>query len=452
MEISSSSLRCGFVLAASSEEMRPVEKKVGSVCWRMIAKAYGRLLLTLPPELRESAIQYRQLKKIINQIVAELTALRLSPGVLQAVIQPPEAQNDKGKQREDYQRTTGQDAHSSPGPRVIYELVHVADHLEPRLRVYLDQDADSLPLDPSSSAARPSDVTVTLPMPHDVLQLASASATTTSHPPSIPGIMLELVNAVIFSSHELIIPLPSDTAFFRTLSHALDALSANLVTKRADFDSTLHALSHDISAAPRPWSSTSVFRSPFSSDPPTISVSSDALATSSKSDFETWRHIFQLHVEADIFQGHQERFKGSALGALKLELKKSRVVLNTFFPHVTSEATRKILKKHAKRTPLPLSPDLASPITITIPTRQRRARGRAPADPIRLRRTHLFCIRCIAKLQKRAQEHCPMCQAATVLSAARCELTALRTWTKERAAAEEEMQELGLAYRGCVAM
>ena len=39
------------------------------------SKTYAQLLLTLPPELRESAVQYRQLKKIINQIVAELTSL-----------------------------------------------------------------------------------------------------------------------------------------------------------------------------------------------------------------------------------------------------------------------------------------------------------------------------------------------------------------------------------------
>ena len=164
-----------------------------------------------------------------------------------------------------------------------------------------------------------------------------------THLPTIP----------LSSSHELIIPLASDTAFFRTLSDALDALSANLVTKRAEFESTLHALSHDISAAARPSSSTSSFHaySPFSSDPANISVSSNALAISSKSDLETWRQIFQLYVEADIFQGHQERFRGErdvqdaqarlaafsanlqdriASGALKLKLKQSRVALQTF--------------------------------------------------------------------------------------------------------------------------
>ena len=40
------------------------------------SKTYSQLLLTLsPPELRESAIEYRRLKKIINRIVPELTVL-----------------------------------------------------------------------------------------------------------------------------------------------------------------------------------------------------------------------------------------------------------------------------------------------------------------------------------------------------------------------------------------
>lgn len=50
------------------------------------SKTYSQLLLTLPPELRDSAIQYRQLKKIINQIVAELTALGMSARVPEAFV------------------------------------------------------------------------------------------------------------------------------------------------------------------------------------------------------------------------------------------------------------------------------------------------------------------------------------------------------------------------------
>ena len=39
------------------------------------SKTYTELLLSLPPELRSNAIEYRKLKKLINQVVQELTAL-----------------------------------------------------------------------------------------------------------------------------------------------------------------------------------------------------------------------------------------------------------------------------------------------------------------------------------------------------------------------------------------
>lgn len=155
------------------------------------------------------------------------------------------------------------------------------------------------------------------------------------------------------SSQELIIPLASDTAFFRTLCEALEGLSAYLVTKRAEFEKSLQTLSHDISSAARPSSSSSSFHaySPFTTDPASISVSTGPLALMHKSDLETWRQIFQLYAEADIFQGHQERFRGErdvedaearlaaftarlheslANGSLKLRLKQSRTALNSF--------------------------------------------------------------------------------------------------------------------------
>ena len=45
-----------------------------SLCMHF-SKTYQQLLLTLPPELRDSAIEYRKLKKLINQVVTELTSL-----------------------------------------------------------------------------------------------------------------------------------------------------------------------------------------------------------------------------------------------------------------------------------------------------------------------------------------------------------------------------------------
>ncbi|KAF7370131.1 Transcriptional regulator of yeast-form-adherence 3 [Mycena sanguinolenta] len=37
--------------------------------------------------------------------------------------------------------------------------------------------------------------------------------------------------------------------------------------------------------------------------------------------------------------------------------------------------------------------------------------------PIRLSCGHLFCVRCLVKMQKRGNDHCPMCRAPCVLVA-----------------------------------
>jgi hypothetical protein len=41
------------------------------------SKTYTELLHSLPPELRNNAIEYRKLKKLINQVVRELSVLGL---------------------------------------------------------------------------------------------------------------------------------------------------------------------------------------------------------------------------------------------------------------------------------------------------------------------------------------------------------------------------------------
>ncbi|CDO73928.1 hypothetical protein BN946_scf185016.g85 [Trametes cinnabarina] len=503
------------------------------------SKTYAQLLLTLPPELRQSAIQYRQLKKIINQIVAELNALGLSPDVLHKVLQPQQDTDDSGKGKGKQKETDDEHTRAS----IVYEFTTVADHVEPRLRLRLQSDH----LPPSdapgpSSSPSPSEVTVSLPIPPDVLRTALGSASLSDS--QVSSDSAEIDPSALPS--ELVIPLVSDANFFRTLTEALNSLAAYLVTKRAEFETTLRTLSHDITAVARPSSSTSAFHpySPFSSDPANISVSSHALAISSRSDLDTWRQIFQLYMEADIFQGHQERFRGErevedaearlqaftnelngriSTGALKLRVKQSRVALQTFMElnnfimdlrkYVTSEATRKILKKHAKRTALPLAPDLASPFVVRPDTgsgssalvlSRSSARRSSSSEaltlslllvqaltetllpiiphiddyscvictglafkPIRLRCSHLFCVRCLVKLQKRGEEHCPICRAPTVLSADRSNvdwalLNFMKDWfpveakkklqQNEREAAQEEMQELGLDVKGCVVM
>ena len=92
--------------------------------------------------------------------------------------------------------------------------------------------------------------------------------------------------------------------------------------------------------------------------------------------------------------------------------------------------------------------------------------------------------RCLVKMQKRGQGHCPMCRAPTVLSADRCEslnsnvvlaihdvhtanvdwamLNFMKDWfpvesrkklrQNEKEVAEEELQELGIEVGNCIVM
>ena len=138
------------------------------------------------------------------------------------------------------------------------------------------------------------------------------------------------------------------------------------------------------------------------------------------------------------------------------------------FQAANSEATRKILKKHAKRTALPAPSDLSSNHSFPnfvlvglggVPSSQSSSQSSpSPSSsslprilvqaisetllpiiphlddyacficmniafkPIRLDCGHLFCVRCLVKMQKRGQDECPMCRAPSVVVANRCKL------------------------------
>jgi len=156
------------------------------------------------------------------------------------------------------------------------------------------------------------------------------------------------------------------------------------------------------------------------------------------------------------------------------------------FQLANAEAARKILKKHAKRTALPFpsasnlaalipSPDphIASLHHILVLAMSETLLPVIPHlqdyeclictsiafKPVRLACSHLFCVRCLVKMQKRGKAHCPMCRAATVIQADRTNvdyalLRFMLDWfpresrekgkANEKESAEEQMKELGL--------
>ncbi|EIN05532.1 hypothetical protein PUNSTDRAFT_137637 [Punctularia strigosozonata HHB-11173 SS5] len=568
-------------------------------------KSYAQLLQTLPLDLRENAIEYRQLKKLIRQIVDELASHGLSPEVLHQLLQSSTEPTDtskgcdaanigKGKGKEkatDADTPTVkelsqfmQDASSRSSVRVLYEVNTDHDRIEPRLRIV--------------SIDEPLKISTSSMLEAESQQLCSVGSPASNEEEA------ERIPSTSLVSPEIIIPLASDSAFFSMLAAALQQLSAHLVTLRAQFEQTLHELSRTISAAARPMSEagrTSFVPHSVLSDP-TESMSFTAAPAyaffhhshEGKSDLYAWREIFQLYLDAEIFESTSERSRGERSmedaserwqafvdrlkerhlldeawleenghlkhGTGRLQLKESRKAM---FQHANVEALRKILKKHRKRTALPLPevpltglcpprtlppgmhkdslPDIDEPPSLpsssvtdsqssswgtlvlsstpttlapyspsgidfssssqspsytiissfpvhsaSLPRTLVQAIGQELVPmipqiddytclictsiafkPIRLKCGHLFCVRCLVKMQKRGKGNCPMCRAPTVLDADRSNvdwalLNFMKDWfpieakeklkQNEREAAQEELQELGFSQDapGCL--
>lgn len=549
------------------------------------SKTYTQLLLSLPPELRTNAIEYRQLKKLINQVVQELSSLGLSPEILHTVLHATTSgdfqssitdagvtsvtQEEKGKGKEEavllsspsdlaeLTELLGPNAPDTTKVQILYEFPVHGGLIEPRLRLRVGSGWSDSSTEASNSGLEE------LPPPRPIDEPSDERAT-----PSEPGTedgSTATSGHPLYPDHEAnvreyLIALPADSAFFQLLSEALQGLSSNLNVVRKGFLSSLDDLSRSISTSARPVSEASggAFQPhSHSSDPADVQIANLrgssllALARHHKSDLYTWREIFQLYIDAEIFQSHGERTRGDRsieeteerlkkftdklvqsgfTNGKNLALKESRTALQLFLQlnaelldikklqYANTEAIRKILKKHTKRTalPFPLAPLDATntnlPTNGSYPASPSQLVSSRPLEaitlftgtatslprlliqamgetllpiipsvddysclictslafkPIRLNCGHLFCVRCLVKLQKKGKGNCPMCRAPTVLQADRTNvdwalLNFMKDWfpieakeklkQNEREAAREQMEELGFSVEdsGCV--
>ncbi|GAW03864.1 ring-14 protein [Lentinula edodes] len=374
------------------------------------SKTYARLLLDLPPELRENAIQYRELKKLINQVVLELNALGLHPDILQKLLEDENKVNLKGKQKETSEHVFDTAVH----PKVVYEFNSKSGRIEPQLRIWIDspspwsQASSDAPLDLEANTDAGNERESETPEEYSddisgrnisllwALQRNSTiqgweedssqiSEVTDDEP--LPVKHPTIGSQIQGTSREVVIPLVKDSAFFELLSTALHNLSDRMSTLYTDFADTLETVSRKVGDSARPISSRNNSFHPHSvlSNPGTISFPS----RTNKSDLYSWREIFQLYVETEVFESSNEANAGAlsieeserrlklfaervtsrGLGdKRKLKLKQSHEALESFLQmnmfilnvkkleQANAEATRKILKKHAKRTALPIPP------------------------------------------------------------------------------------------------
>ncbi|KAJ7248218.1 hypothetical protein B0H12DRAFT_1020206 [Mycena haematopus] len=454
------------------------------------SKTFTEILAGLPSEFRANAVDYRQLKKLINELVTELASLGLGPTVLQDLL--------KGRD----ERTP---------TRVEYQLNSLSGHIEPRLRLWVDPPNAPSPLTKSRIVEVDEDDAESELSSESQISLLWALQQHVD-PPEMPAVSDIETSKVDYDSRskvELVIPLASDLAFFELLVTALRGLSEHLLAIHAQFVETLGELTRTVSDAARPVSSTSHgFRAHSA-------LKSDAGGV--RSDLYSWREIFQLYVETEVFETVNERHPGErtveeaetrlkqfaervtarGLGdGRQLKLPQSRKALESFlqlnlfilnvkkFEFANAEATRKILKKHAKRTALPSTDSSNTTPLDLLPTHASLPRilvqelgttllpiipsledyvclicTSIAFKPIRLSCGHLFCVRCLVKMQKRGSAHCPMCRAPCVLIADRSNvdwalLNFMRDWfpeesnvklrQNEKEASEEELRELGI--------
>ncbi|KAF8548315.1 hypothetical protein OG21DRAFT_1516457 [Imleria badia] len=444
------------------------------------SKVYDQLLINLPPEIRRNAFEYRKLKRLINQTASELESLGLGPSILRS-LHEQENPVDSLAHFEEHDETHGGDSESvsdtSHKHTLVYEIVLNSPMPEPRLRL---------------SSKCPSDVGIhhnttlstTQPIYHVDFLLPEQSLGCITrrlfHPPSMIG---DEMRSPDHSDPfpDLIIPLPSDTAFFQLLTSTLTSLSDHWDTLQDGFNSTLTTLARSISLTARPASSSAPHS--FAA----YSITADNVISlrprpGGKSDLYTWREIFRLYAEAEVFESVRESTRGEKsieeveklfklFNGLVQEKKASLVLpgskeafdvflnLNLFildakkFQLANSEATRKILKKHAKRTTLPVpsyllqrdaSRSAASSRQLTLITRPSKSLPKLLVQaigevllpiiphiddyaclictsiafkPVRLGCGHFFCVRCLVKLQKRRMANCPACRVPTVLQA-----------------------------------
>lgn len=197
----------------------------------------------------------------------------------------------------------------------------------------------------------------------------------------------------------------------------MNNLSVQLTMVHSQFMTDLGDLSKSISDSALPVSQVDASYHPFSpdDDPGTITIPSTRPAfrpkLDDKSDLYLWRQLLGLYIDAEVFDSVAERNRGERSleeaeirmakflerveksGVLRGKSKKSHLEVERFLRlnniilnlkkvglrfrdsnrtnsgqlnYASSEATRKILKKHAKRTALPFPPSLPREIVSAV--------------------------------------------------------------------------------------
>ncbi|KAK9441254.1 uncharacterized protein G6M90_00g042470 [Metarhizium brunneum] len=386
-----------------------------------------------PPHWVTRAIPYGQLKKCLKKVQRELRDLGLDPETLRALLDP----TTTSPVALQYHLKTATNSNFVQPKLTVY--VHLQDgvavdaSLTPTSRGFFERVAAEIRSDPMGLAGTHADTQSTETSPvlasgHD----ADRQADGNDHN------MYETVE----------VPLVFDAEFFDMLQSDVNNLDALQTEEEGKMTAEVVELGKEVSFVCR----TSRF---------------------SKSDLARWRRIFELYLDAEVFFGTHERDHGTRSSQMALKqlqwfqaevekghlardfkLRESRMAFSRFvnlnlsllknlqFQELNKLAIVKILKKFDKRTSLGVSQTFRSAIQSESFLSRDMAKDicaqmsqqlvtvvpqlndylcpvcfSVAYRPVRLDCGHVFCIRCVVKIQRRNERHCPLCRADVVMNA-----------------------------------
>ncbi|KAK1844085.1 ring-14 protein [Colletotrichum chrysophilum] len=407
-----------------------------------------------PPHWVDLAVPYSQLKKVLKRVSGELNDLGLDPETLRQLLDPAVDSPLAAKYR----------LNAAGNSKLLRPKLTVEVHM-------CDGNAVDASLTPSSRALLQRIAALQSPISEgdfDMDQLQSSGSQSPEEASSESlisesDVTIAAVEARLstikdqpapFEKYERIeVPLVFDSEFFDILQSDVNNLDALQAREEKAMVTEIIALRQDVSHLTKP-------------------------SRLSKSDLARWRAIFELYLDAQVFfstneQDHGARDSQTAAKQLQwfqaeitkrnlakaFKIPESREALVRFmslnavllknlqFQEINQIAIYKILKRLTdaefdKRTCLgvsksfptqvhsdkllagsvakdicaQMSTDLVSvvpqisdylcPICFSIAYR-----------PVRLACQHVFCIRCIVKIQRRNEKNCPLCRADTVMKA-----------------------------------
>ncbi|KAI0969097.1 RING-14 protein [Xylaria arbuscula] len=408
-----------------------------------------------PQRWVDCAIPYGQLKKCLKKVTRELEEIGLDKETLAHLAAVQQQQ----------QPSPG---HPPVDPGFIYHLdVDGADgqpaesaRYRPRLTVFVRLE-DGIAVDAKLS-----------PSTRDYLQkLALSNATTTDGafasarvsplPPTTSPDSQDNATHSPADIRQVEVPLVFDAEFFGILQADVSNIKTLEEEEQAKLEDQVVLLGEELGKAVEP-----------------------SRGRRARADLDVWRQIFELYMDARIFfssreSDHGARTSSQAVEQLhwfrdqvvrrklvqKLRLGTSHAAFDNFvrintallsilkFQEINRIAVTKILKKFDKRTSLGISNSF--PLTVRT---DRSIAGNVAQDvcarmsselisvvpqlddylcpicfaiaywPVRLQCQHVFCSRCLVKMSRKDERHCPLCRADTIM------LAGLENFDAERAA------------------